>query len=193
MTHLHQTYQEAQKRLLDAISATEGACMKQVESAYALIEETLKNGKKIIACGNGGSASTAQHFTAELIGRYKNERRALPAISLTADTSAITAIGNDYGFEQIFARQLAGLGTEGDLLVAFSTSGRSPNVLHAIKQSVAMGIPCILLTGGKTIDDVTARNVSVHISVPVVETARIQEIHDFLIHIWCEALDVTIN
>ena len=149
--------------------------------------ERLKRGCRILVCGNGGSAADAQHFAAELSGRYAKERRALSGISLTTDTSALTAIGNDYGFDRVFSRQVEALGRPGDLLVAISTSGNSPNVILAVEAAKQLGIRTLGLlgrNGGKLkelVDDALV--------VPYPITARIQEVHQMIYHFWCEALD----
>ena len=133
------------------------------------------NGNKIIFCGNGGSAGDSQHLAAELMGRYKVDRKPLPAIALTVDTSAITAIGNDYGYENVFSRQLKGIGNKGDVLISISTSGKSENVLEAIKEAKKMGIYVVSLTG---INDSDMKKISdLTISAQSNETNHIQEMH----------------
>ncbi len=133
-------------------------------------------------CGNGGSAADAQHFAAELVGRFEKERRAFPAIALTTDSSALTATGNDYGFERIFARQVEALATSGDVLIAVSTSGNSPNIIAAVMQARKIGCQTIAMTGatGKKLASVCDAAVL----VPSTRTARIQEAHITIIHIW---------
>lgn len=151
------------------------------------LAERLKRGCKILVCGNGGSAADAQHFAAELTGRYLKERRALAAIALTTDTSALTAIGNDYGYEQVFSRQVEALGRPGDVLVGISTSGNSPNVLRAVASAKALGMRTIGMLGrdGGTLKDA----VDDALIVPSRVTARIQEVHEMVFHFWCEVLD----
>ena len=149
--------------------------------------ERLRRGCKILVCGNGGSAADAQHLAAELTGRYLKERRALAAIALTTDTSALTAIGNDYGYDVIFSRQVEALGRPGDLLIGISTSGNSGNVIRAVESAKAMGLSTLGLLGrdgGKLKDLVDDALV-----VPSSVTARIQEVHQMVYHFWCEALD----
>ncbi len=149
--------------------------------------ERLRRGCRILVCGNGGSAADAQHLAAELSGRYLKERRALAGIALTTDTSALTAIGNDYGFDQIFSRQVEALGRPGDLLIGISTSGNSPNVLLAVEAAKRLGLHTLGLLGrdgGKLKDQVDDALV-----VPSTVTARIQEVHQMVYHFWCEALD----
>jgi D-sedoheptulose 7-phosphate isomerase len=149
--------------------------------------ERLKRGCKILVCGNGGSAADAQHFAAELSGRYVKERRALAGLALTTDTSALTAIGNDYGYDQVFSRQVEALGRPGDLLVGISTSGNSPNVILAVEAAKSLGMRTLGLLGrdGGRLKDL----VDDALVVPSTVTARIQEIHLMSYHFWCEALD----
>ena len=150
---------------------------------------TLRAGGKLLLCGNGGSAADSQHLAAEFAVRFEKKRRALPAIALTTDTSSLTAAGNDFGFEQIFARQIEALGRPGDLLLAFTTSGTSPNILAAIRTASEIGLVTACLTGrdGGTI---AAERLADHcLVVPASETARIQEIHIFLGHLICSAAD----
>ena len=149
--------------------------------------ERLKRGCRILVCGNGGSAADAQHFAAELTGRYVKERRALAGIALTVDTSALTAIGNDYGFDRVFSRQVEALGRPGDLLVGISTSGNSPNVIQAVAAAKELGMRTLGLLGrdGGQLKDL----VDDPLVVPSQVTARIQEIHLMTYHFWCEAID----
>ena len=144
--------------------------------------DTLKSGGKILICGNGGSAADAQHFAAELTGRYKTERRAL-----TTDTSAITAIGNDYDYDLVFSRQLEALGRKGDLLVAISTSGNSKNVLNALEFAGKSGIKTLGFSGkgGGAMNELC----DINLVVPSSDTARIQEMHIFFVHTICQAID----
>jgi len=154
--------------------------LPQMEKAVAAMVAALKGGKKIIFFGNGGSAADSQHWAAEFIGRFQKERESLSAIALTTDTSALTALGNDYGFESVFARQLEGLGRKGDVAVAISTSGNSPNVLAAVKQAKKMGIQTIAFTGsggGKL-----SEMCDIPLTVPSQSTARIQESHLCMAH-----------
>ena len=152
-----------------------------------LICETLSKGKKILLCGNGGSAADAQHLAAEFVGRYETERRAYPAIALTTDTSALTALANDYNFEKVFARQIEALATEGDCLIALSTSGNSPNVIEAVMQARKTGCRVIGMTGAK--GKKLASLSDACIMIPSERTARIQEAHITIGHIWCEIFD----
>ena len=155
--------------------------------AGELIAEALQSGKKVLACGNGGSAADAEHFIGELVCRYKDERRALPGISLVSNAAALTAIANDYSFEDVFARQISALGQAGDILVAISTSGKSKNVLAALRAARQQKMSTVLLTGQK---GTSLGNIAdVVVVVPSEETARIQEMHELIYHGWCEFLD----
>ena len=158
-----------------------------IYTASVICIEALKSQKKILLCGNGGSAADAQHIAAELVGRFKKERRALPAIALTTDTSALTAISNDYGYEQVFARQVEALAQKGDVLIAISTSGESENVLQAVEVARAKECKVVGLLGrdGGRIKDLC----DAAIVVPVQETARIQEMHILIGHILCALID----
>ena len=146
-----------------------------IDSATNLVLETLRNKNKVIFCGNGGSAADSQHLAAELMGRYKIDRSPLPAIALTVDTSAITAIANDYGYENVFSRQLQGLGVKGDVLIAISTSGKSKSILEAIKKAKEMNIKVISLTG-ENISEMN-KNSDICINTPSNQTNHIQEMH----------------
>lgn len=161
--------------------------MPSIESCADLITETLKNGNKILLCGNGGSAADAQHIAAEFVGRYETERRAFPAIALTTDTSALTALANDYDFERIFSRQVDALAAEGDCLIAISTSGNSPNVISAVMAARQKGCKIIGLTGakGKKLASLSDQSII----IPSDRTARIQEGHITIAHIICEIID----
>jgi D-sedoheptulose 7-phosphate isomerase len=162
-------------------------CLPQIEEAAELICNALRDGKKILLCGNGGSAADAQHIAAELVGQYERPRRGWPAISLTTDTSALTALSNDYGYEQVFARQVQALAVPGDVLIAISTSGNSPNILAAVKQAKETGCVTIALTGvgGGEL----ARVCDVSVIVPSDRTSRVQEAHITIGHLWCEIVD----
>lgn len=150
----------------------------------------ITGGGKVLACGNGGSASDAQHFAAEFVGRFERERPGLAAISLTTDTSIITAIGNDYAFDAIFAKQVQALGAPGDVLIAISTSGNSTNVLAAVQAAHAKEMTIIALTGrgGGKLREMLL-DTDVHICVPHERTARIQEVHILALHCLCDAVD----
>jgi len=158
-----------------------------IEQSSQMIIQGIKNGNKVLLMGNGGSAADAQHIAAEFTGRFVKERRALPAIALTTDTSALTAIGNDYGFESIFARQVEALANAGDIVIGISTSGNSANVLNALQVAKNMACKTIGLSGrdGGSMN----RLCDINIVVPSPVTARIQEMHILIGHIMCEALD----
>ena len=162
-------------------------CSDAIDACSEILISTFEKGNKLLLCGNGGSAADSQHIAAEFTGRYETERRALPAISLTTDTSALTAIANDYGFERVFARQVEALAVEGDCLVAISTSGNSPNVIAAVMAARASGCKVIGLTGsgGKKLASLCDSCVL----VPSERTARIQEAHITIAHVWCEMVD----
>lgn len=161
--------------------------LKAIEEAAGMISLTLASEGKVMFCGNGGSAADAQHWAAEIVGRFQKERPGMAALALTTDTSILTAIGNDYGYERIFARQVEGLGREGDVLVGISTSGNSGNVLAAIETARTKGIRVIGFTakgGGKM-----AGLCDVLLDVPSENTARTQEIHEIMGHIICELVE----
>ena len=168
-------------RLLAAVYARDAGA---IERMGRRLTETVRRGGVVFFAGNGGSAAEAAHFATELVCRYVRNRRALPAIALSADTSVLTATGNDYGFDRVFARTLEALGRKGDLLVAMSTSGRSRNVLAAIREARRRQMRVIGLTGagGKTF----AAKCDECLVVPSNETARVQEVHLFVGHLWCE-------
>jgi len=162
--------------------------------AAELLFNTLANDGKFLICGNGGSAADAQHFAAEMTGRFEKERMELAAIALTTDTSALTAIGNDYGFDHIFSKQVRALGRTGDVLVGISTSGNSGNVIEAIKAAHQNGMHVIALTGrdgGKIAQMLQEGDVL--LNVPYPRTARIQEVHILLIHAICDCIDAMLT
>jgi D-sedoheptulose 7-phosphate isomerase len=163
---------------------------KSIENAASLIIESLRAGGKILSCGNGGSAADAQHFSSELLGRFEAERRSLPAVALTTDSSTLTAVTNDYGYEHVFSRQVGALGRAGDILLAISTSGNSPNVVRAMLAAQAQGMQTVALTGrdGGRMASVLAAG-DVELRVPSGRTARIQEVHLLLIHVLCDLID----
>jgi D-sedoheptulose 7-phosphate isomerase len=164
-----------------------------ISQAIELMFNALSNGNKIRSCGNGGSAGDAQHFSAELVGRFERERFPLPAIALTTDTSIITAVGNDYSFNEIFSKQVQAFGQAGDILLAISTSGNSGNVVAAVEAALEREMRVVALTGkdgGKIAQMLT--DADVHINVPHSRTARIQEVHLVAIHSICDGLDVAL-
>ena len=164
-----------------------------IARAGAVLTDCLFADGKILACGNGGSAADAQHFAAELVGRFERERPELPAISLSTDTSLLTAVANDYSFEQVFAKQVRALGGKGDVLLAISTSGNSPNVVAAVQAAQEREMRIIALTGkgGGRMGELLAPG-DVHLCVPHDRTARIQEVHLLTIHCLCDAIDATL-
>jgi D-sedoheptulose 7-phosphate isomerase len=164
-----------------------------IEQAVELMFTALSNGNKILACGNGGSAADCQHFAAELVGRFERERLPLPALALTTDTSILTAVGNDYSYQDIFSKQVQAFGQSGDVLLAFSTSGNSANVLAAIDVALERDMRVVALTGkggGAIAKKLT--DADVHICVPHDRTARIQEVHLLTIHCLCDGIDVAL-
>jgi D-sedoheptulose 7-phosphate isomerase len=178
------------KRHAEVLAKTNGLLLSDIQKAGELIIETVKAGGTLYACGNGGSAADAQHLAGEFLCRYKDDRQPLPAMFLGADFSTITAIGNDYSFEEVFSRPLTALGKKGDILVAFSTSGTSPNVIRALGAARAKGMATILMTSQKIKDDSIADIV---IKIPAHETARIQEMHELIYHAWCEYVDAQLT
>jgi D-sedoheptulose 7-phosphate isomerase len=173
-----------------AKQATQARALPALVRAAQALADALAAGHKVLACGNGGSAADAQHFAAELTGRYERERPGLPGIALSVDTSALTAIGNDYGFERVFAKQVEALGREGDWLLAISTSGNSPNVVKAIEAAHARGLKVIALTGkngGAIAKLLRADDIELRAASEV--TARIQEVHILFLHCLCDAID----
>ena len=166
-------------------------CMAEIERGAEMMCRTLSEGHKILLCGNGGSAADAQHIAAELVGRYERQRRAWPAIALTTDTSALTALGNDYGYAEVFARQVEALAQAGDLLLAISTSGGSANVLRAVERARELGCKTLALTGAgggelKTLCDAA-------VVIPSDRTSRVQEAHITIGHLWCEMIDARLS
>jgi len=171
----------------DVIEKTVEVLVPSIQRATEMVTSVLKSGNKVLICGNGGSAADSQHIAAELTGRYKSKRRGLPAIALTTDTSALTAIGNDFGFDEVFARQVEALAMDGDLLLAISTSGNSANVVSAIKSARESG--CMVLgfsgNGGGVMNEMCDLNII----IPSTDTPRIQEMHMLIAHIICQGVD----
>lgn len=159
-------------------------------NASEVIVKCISAGNKILCCGNGGSASDAQHFTAELVNRFQVERDNLPAIALNSDIAVLTAIANDYGYQEVFAKQIKALGRAGDVLLVISTSGKSQNVIRAIQEAGKRKMRCVVLTGG---DGGIMKNflsdIDVEIRVPANSTPRIQEVHILIIHCLCDLID----
>ena len=182
MSYVQKDYQA----LKDCIDALEPQ-LSLIESTGALIVDRLKSGKTIFACGNGGSATDSMHLCEELVGRYRDNRRPLPAVSLNTDSSVLTCIGNDYGFDAIFSRQIEALGKEEDILVGFSTSGNSENIALAFEKARSRGVTTILLSGK---DGGKIKAIADHsIIIPSDNTARIQELHTFILHAWLELVE----
>lgn len=161
--------------------------LEGLEKIAQVMAEALRSGRKLLLCGNGGSAADSQHIAAEFMGRFKRDRRSLPAIALTTDTSVLTAVGNDYAYEQVFSRQVEGIGERGDVLIALSTSGNSKNVLEAVKAAKAKGIATIGFTGarGGTLKDV----VDYCFQAQSSETPHIQEVHITALHALSEVVE----
>ncbi len=159
----------------------------ELARAAELCVASLKRGGKLLICGNGGSAADAQHFAAELTGHFRRERGPLSALALTTDSSALTCIGNDYAFEEIFARQVRALARPGDTVMGISTSGRSPNVLRALEAAREVQAHTVLLTGQGT--SAASETADVTLAAPAERTAQIQELHILLIHVLCETID----
>jgi D-sedoheptulose 7-phosphate isomerase len=185
------TIQKEFESHLETIQKVINISAKDLETAAQLIVEVLKKGNKVLICGNGGSASDAQHFSAELTGRYKTERRGLPSVALSTDTSALTAIGNDYGFEKVFSRQVEALGSSGDVVIGISTSGNSKNVIEALKCAKELGCRTIGLSGKE--GGAMNMHCNVNIVVPSDDTPRIQEMHILFIHTICQIVDNNFN
>ena len=182
-TYIHRQLEE----LITALSELKSHAAGDVERVVALCTAALRGGRKIIFCGNGGSAAQAQHLAAELVGRYKIDRPAMNALSLTVDTSNLTAIANDYGYDTVFARQLEGVGRPGDVLIGLSTSGNSRNVLLAFEKARKMGIHTVALVGrggGRM-----GAEAELAISVPADSSAHIQEMHIALGHLVCDLIE----
>lgn len=173
----------AAQELLQALSTLGGELSVHQDPAVSMLAETLTAGGKILFAGNGGSAAMANHLAAELAVRFILDRRAYHAVSLAADNAVLTAIGNDYGYENVFSRQVEALGRPGDTLVAMSTSGKSPNILHAIATAKHLGLRTLGLSGARGL------GCDVDIRIPAVTTARIQELHLFVGHLLIEELE----
>jgi D-sedoheptulose 7-phosphate isomerase len=186
-TDIQQLIKNVSAESCRAITQTAETLAPEIAAAAQLIAEAIRSGRKALICGNGGSAADSQHMAAELVGRFQKERPAWPAIALSTDTSILTSVGNDYGFDSVFARQVQALGAPGDVLIGISTSGNSPNVLAAFETAAARGLACVALTGqggGKLAG--LARHT---LAVPATVTARIQEAHAVIIHLICEIVE----
>jgi D-sedoheptulose 7-phosphate isomerase len=186
ISRISENFSESAHLKLQSMDALAGP----IADAAERMVQCLKRDGKILACGNGGSAADCQHFSAELLNRFEMERPALAAIALTTDSSTLTAIANDYDYDQVFSKQVRGLGHASDVLLAISTSGNSRNVIAAIEAAHECGMGVVALTGrngGRMAELLNARDV--HICVPAVSTARIQEVHLLTLHCICDAID----
>jgi D-sedoheptulose 7-phosphate isomerase len=170
--------------------ARRGADQGPVLQAVDALSKVFRDGGRALVFGNGGSAADAQHFAAELVGRFQRERRAVAAIALTTDTSALTAIGNDYGFERTFARQIEALGHPGDVAIGISTSGGSANVIEAFRVAKARGLTTIAVTGRD--GGAAGRMSDIHVNVADQSAARVQEVHRTVLHVICELVEETL-
>lgn len=182
-----------EKQLLESVRVKEqllAECSDSIADVIELLIETVDRGGKILLCGNGGSAADAQHIEAELVARLKTERRAIPAIALTTNTSTLTALANDYDFSRIFVRQVEAFGTTGDVLIGISTSGNSQNVIAALKYAAQKGLKTVALTGGDGGAMTAIADLSV--VVPSKNTQRIQECHIAIAHIVCDLLEQSV-
>ena len=175
------------KAHIEVVRSVEEQLTEAITASVVMLVDALRNGKKILLMGNGGSAADAQHFAAEMVGRFLMERKALPAIALTTDTSILTAVGNDYGFDDIFKRQVEALAEPGDVVFGISTSGKSVNVKRAIDAGKDIGAKTLGLLGCDGGD--IASVVDLHLTVPSSETPRIQEAHLVIIHIICDLVE----
>lgn len=184
---INDVWQEALIEHQKVIELVKTDLKDEVYRVAEIMGKALKDGNKLFFCGNGGSAADSQHLAAEFIGRFQTERNSLPAIALTTDTSILTSIGNDYGFEYIFSRQVEGLGKKGDVFIGISTSGKSKNVLLGVEKAKNMGLTTIALTGkdGGVLKDVC--DICLNVAHP--NTARVQEAHIFIGYVLCELLD----
>lgn len=189
MTAIEKIKQHFSDSIQTKITAAE-ILPKSINQAGKLMLDALVDGHKILSCGNGGSAADAQHFSAELLNRFEQERPSLPGLTLTADTSTLTSIANDYSYDDVFAKQVQALGQSGDVLLAISTSGNSKSIINAINAAHSRGISVVALTGksgGKMTTILQTNDVA--IPVPATRTARIQETHILVIHCLCDMID----
>ncbi|MFH1246724.1 MAG: SIS domain-containing protein [Candidatus Liptonbacteria bacterium] len=178
------------QRHLAVANAVLGNLIPDIEEGAKILLNAVRADKTLFTCGNGGSAADSQHLSGEWLCKYKDDRKPLRAMALTADTSTLTATANDYGYDEVFARQLKALGEAGDVLVAFTTSGQSKNILRAISQAKQNGMTVVVMTGGKGKDLKDKKDLAdLAIVVPSEETARIQEMHELIIHLWSEFVD----
>lgn len=179
--------------ITDSIAAKQAALENMtadLDKACTAMISSLKNGNKVLSCGNGGSAADAQHFSSELLNRFHHDRPGLPAMALTTDSSTLTSIANDYDYSEVFAKQITSLGQAGDILLAISTSGNSANVVRAMEEAHKKGMIVIALTGNKGGEMANKlRDTDIELRVPSDVTARIQEVHLLIIHILCTQID----
>ncbi len=185
---------DAIKTIIQDSIATKQAALESMPDALAravtILVSALKNGNKVLSCGNGGSAADAQHFSSELLNRFHHDRPSLPAIALTTDASTVTSIANDYAYDQIFSRQISSLGQPGDILLAISTSGNSANIVQAINTAHERGMQVIAMTGnqgGKMAELI--KDGDIELRAPSTVTARIQEVHLLILHVLCTRTD----
>jgi D-sedoheptulose 7-phosphate isomerase len=190
MIDMTKLYYEQVKEHLELVKSLDGLAQCMFD-AVNICSDALVNGGKIMLCGNGGSAADSQHIAAEFVGRFTKDRRSLPALALTTDTSALTCIGNDYGFNEIFSRQIEGIGNTGDVLLGISTSGNSKNIISAIEMAHRKGIKTIVFTGIR--DTILTESSDISFQVPSDKTARIQEIHILLGHIMCAGIEENLH
>jgi len=183
--------QRSLREHLEAIHALLQTRIVEIERSGEMICAALDQGHKVLLCGNGGSAADAQHIAAELVGRYELQRRAWPSIALTTDTSVLTALSNDFGYEEVFVRQVQALARDGDVLVALSTSGASANVIKAAEAARKLSCRTIALTGGT--GEPLASVCDISVTVPSQRTSRIQEAHIIIGHLWCEMVDAKLR
>ena len=186
ISRISQHFVDSAQTKLDAVELLAAPI---AQAAEMMVASLVSNGR-ILACGNGGSAADAQHFAAELVGRFEMERQGLAAIALTTDTSIMTAVANDYGYPAVFERQVRALGQSNDVLLAISTSGHSPSIIEAIRAAHDNEMSVVALTGkgGGKVGEIL-RDTDVHICVPAERTARIQEVHLLTVHCLCDAID----
>jgi D-sedoheptulose 7-phosphate isomerase len=184
---MERTIEEIFKESIGVKERTLASCRGEIMKAARALKKSLRAKGKVLLFGNGGSAADSQHIAAELVGRFRKERRALAALALTTDTSVLTSVGNDYGYELVFARQVEGLGSRRDVAVGISTSGNSKNVIAGLKAAKKLKMTTVSLTGGD--GGVLARISDININVPSRDTARIQETHICIGHILCELVE----
>ena len=170
-----------------AVAALKKECIPDIEKIALVCREALRKGHKILLCGNGGSAAVSQHIAAEFVGRFVKERCGLPAIAFTTDTSILTAVGNDYGYSEVFRRQVEALGQKGDVLIGISTSGNSENIVRALEQARRQGMHTVAFTGAK--ESKMSVLAEYTLRVPALVTARVQECHIMVGHMICDFID----